>query len=65
MRIKIDPELCNGYGNCVMTAPDVFDLDNATNGAVVLAGHPTDADRIAVDEAIADCPTRAIRILED
>jgi ferredoxin len=48
-----------------MTAPEVFDLDNATNLAVVRAGRPVDDDRSAVEEAVADCPTRAIRLVED
>ncbi|MHA3700876.1 ferredoxin [Jatrophihabitans sp. YIM 134969] len=58
--VRIDEAVCNGYGNCVMAAPAVFDLDPATNIAVVLPGHPVEADEPAIDDAIADCPVQAI-----
>ena len=56
--IEVDEQACNGYGNCVITAPAVFDLDPDTNMAIVLES-PTDDD--AVLEAVADCPVYAIR----
>ncbi|MBB4689568.1 ferredoxin [Amycolatopsis jiangsuensis] len=58
--VEIDDKTCNGYGNCVVAAPDVFDLDPETNIAVLQPGHPTDEDDEAVEEAEADCPVRAI-----
>ena len=61
-RVEIDRETCNGYGNCVLAAPDVFDLDPDTNVAFVQDGHPVDADDSAVEEAEADCPVRAIKL---
>jgi ferredoxin len=60
--LHVDDEVCNGYGNCVIAAPEVFDLDPNTNIAVVLPGRPLEADSHAVEEAIADCPVRAIRV---
>jgi len=64
MRITIDTALCNGYGNCVITAPDVFDLDPTTDIAVVRDQNAADLDPDAVREAAADCPVRAIRLGE-
>jgi ferredoxin len=61
-RVDIDETTCNGYGNCVLAAPDVFDLDPETNVAVVLDGHPVDGDAAALEEAEADCPVRAITL---
>ncbi|QHE70769.1 ferredoxin [Rhodococcus sp. WAY2] len=61
-RIHIDTAACNGYGNCLVAAPDVFDLDPDTNIAFTRPGHPTDADQDTLREAEADCPVRAIRI---
>lgn len=40
----------------------MFDLDPATEMAVVLPGRPLDADSDAPVEAEADCPARAIRL---
>jgi len=59
--ISIDVGLCNGYGNCVVAAPEVFDLDPDTNIAFVIDGRPQDADNSVVQEAVADCPARAIK----
>jgi ferredoxin len=61
-RIDVDADLCSGYGNCVVAAPDVFDLDPGTNLAVVQEGRPLPTDDPALREAEADCPARAIRL---
>jgi ferredoxin len=61
-RVAIDEKTCNGYGNCVLAAPSVFDLDARTNVAVVLDGHPVDDDSEALEDAEADCPVRAITL---
>lgn len=63
-RVDIDETLCNGYGNCVVAAPEVFDLDAESNIAVVLPGHPVDDDGPALREAATDCPVRAIVLSE-
>lgn len=60
--IEIDTGVCNGYGNCVVAAPGVFDIDPDTNMAFVAAAVVPPERRAAVDEAAADCPVRAIRI---
>lgn len=65
VKIEIDRKLCNGYGNCIIAAPAVFDLEPDTNIAFVLDGHPTVADEFDVREAAADCPVQAIRIVEN
>ncbi|BBG00095.1 MULTISPECIES: ferredoxin [Pseudonocardia] len=61
-RVHIDETLCFGYGNCMVTAPEVFDLDADTSIAVVLPGRPVDEDGPALREAVADCPARAIAL---
>jgi ferredoxin len=60
----VDPEICSGYGNCVVAAPDVFTLDRETGIAALLPGRPAAGDEGAVAEAEADCPVRAIRLSE-
>jgi ferredoxin len=60
--VELDEGLCNGFGNCVVSAPDVFDLDPATNLAVVkISPVPADLADAAL-EAEADCPVRALRL---
>jgi ferredoxin len=58
--VTLDLDLCNGYGNCVIAAPDVFDLDPQTNLAVLKVPHPV--DEAAVQDAQLDCPVHAISI---
>lgn len=60
MRVTIDTERCCGYGNCVFAAPDIFDVDEATNLAFLKKTDFDDGDREGILDAVADCPTDAI-----
>ncbi|WP_287001440.1 MULTISPECIES: ferredoxin [Gordonia] len=62
IRVHIDTTACNGYGNCIVAAPKVFDIDPDTNIAHTVPGRPIDADADDVYEASADCPVQAIRV---
>jgi ferredoxin len=64
MELRIDRDGCNGYGNCVFAAPDVLDLNPETN-IVELVRAATDSDRAALIEAAADCPVRALTVVDD
>ena len=57
IRIEVDRDLCIGSGDCVDSAPAVFDLDD-DGKAVVLDpdGAPTDE----VVDAARNCPVTAI-----
>ena len=57
--IEIDRELCYGFGDCVSTAPGVFELD-AEEKAVVI--DPNGAPRDDLIEAASNCPVMAITI---
>ena len=55
--ITVDRALCIGSGDCVDTAPDVFQLDEEDKAVVV------DPDGAPVDDVIAaagNCPVGAI-----
>jgi ferredoxin len=60
--VELDETLCNGFGNCVVAAAEVFDLDPATNVAVITQNPVPDDLGDAVTDAEADCPMRAIRL---
>ena len=64
MRVRVDEQLCTGYGNCKMTAPEVYELDelgfNRTPEKVV----PKELEEQARAGA-AMCPEQAITIIED
>lgn len=58
----LDLNTCQGYANCVMVAPEVFDIDEETGVAVLLQETPDDSQLAAVEEAVRQCPTESIRI---
>jgi ferredoxin len=63
IRIEVNRETCNGYGNCVIAAEDIFDLDG--EGLVVLKQSEVgDEHEAAVQRAVYDCPTDSISIVE-
>jgi ferredoxin len=63
MKIHADLEKCQGFANCVMAAPDHFDL-NDESLVVVLRPDVEDEDRSDVEEAIRSCPAEAIWLSE-
>jgi ferredoxin len=59
IEITVDRALCIGSGDCVDTAPDVFQLDDEDKAVVV------DPDGATVDDVIqaaGNCPVSAIFI---
>jgi ferredoxin len=63
MHVTVDYDLCEGHGQCLLTAPDVFDIPDGAEQVVVLEPDPPEADRESVIRAAAMCPAQAIRIL--
>lgn len=63
-RVSIDPQVCQGYACCVMTAPEVFAMDDEVGKAIVTQPEPDDALRDLCEKAVRGCPTHAISITE-
>jgi ferredoxin len=60
IEVTVDRALCIGSGDCVDTAPNVFQLDEEDKAVVV------DPDGASVDEivqAAGNCPVSAIFVL--
>lgn len=62
MRIDVDYTLCEGHGQCLLAAPDVFDLPDGAEQVVVLNPDPPEQDRAAVVRAAAMCPAQALTV---
>jgi 3-phenylpropionate/trans-cinnamate dioxygenase ferredoxin reductase subunit len=59
LKITVNRDTCRGYGNCVLAASDIFELDD--DGLVVLLKQDVDEQqRGAVERAVYDCPTDSI-----
>ena len=62
IEVRIDRNLCVGFGDCVSAAPDAFALDE--EGTAILVS-PESTDRASLLEACASCPVDAITALDD
>lgn len=63
LAVKADLHVCQGYANCVMGAPDYFDLDD--DGVVLLLkAEVPESDRERVIEAARSCPVSALVVEE-
>lgn len=58
--VETDRDRCIGSGTCAFTAPGVFDVDDA--GRAVVVGPVVSGDE-RVRDAVAQCPTGALRLV--
>lgn len=61
MRVTVDRDLCQGHGVCESEAPEVFSVSK-TGELTIVDPNPPEAMRAAVAQAVAFCPTSALRI---
>jgi ferredoxin len=59
IEIDVDRDVCMGSGNCVFTAPGVFELDD---DSIARVADPEAAPEGAVLTAARQCPTHAITV---
>ena len=60
IKIEVDMDTCQSYGQCVFEAEDVFQLDD--NGKLQYSKEVSD-DRLAdIENAVDVCPMQAISI---
>jgi ferredoxin len=64
MKVIVDLDVCQAHGDCVVAAPDIFDLGEEDDVVTVLMPEPGDDLRAAAERAVQDCPVSAIRIEE-
>jgi ferredoxin len=64
VKIILDQEACMGYANCVIEAPELFDIDEETDKALVLVETPEGELQEAAREAVRVCPAVALRLEE-
>lgn len=62
MHITVDLDLCDGHGQCVFAAPNVFELDDV--GDLHYRPEPDESERARVQNAVRLCPVQAISIVE-
>ncbi len=62
MHVTVEEDLCEGHGQCLMAAPEVFDLPDGSERVVVLTADPPERLREAVVRATAMCPAQALHL---
>lgn len=65
MKIEIDQDTCVSAGQCVLSAPEVFDQRDDDGAVALLDATPPEAQHKAVHEAAQLCPTLAITLREN
>jgi ferredoxin len=64
MRVTVDQDKCVASGQCVLTAPDVFDQRDEDGIVVLLNPNPPEDRADDVRQAAAVCPALAIWVEE-
>ena len=60
MKVLVDMNLCQSHGECVVVAPDVFELGD--DDVLHWTEDVEEARRAEMEEAVEVCPMMAIRI---
>ncbi|WP_336214893.1 ferredoxin [Nonomuraea sp. LPB2021202275-12-8] len=63
MKVRIDPERCQGHGRCYDLAPELFSEDDEGYGLVRGDGMVPPDKQHTARLAVSNCPERAIEIL--
>jgi ferredoxin len=65
VRIRVDPDKCEGHARCYGLAPELFDVDDYGLSTAVGDGTvpPGLEDRARL--AVANCPEFAVEVIED
>lgn len=61
VRVVADLGACQGYANCLVTAPEAFDLSEEGK-VIVLHENLAALDQVLLADAVNSCPAAALRI---
>ena len=61
MKLHVDTDRCSGHGVCESLMPEVFEVGD--DGIVhLLTDDFGEEQRTGLEEAVAECPTQALRL---
>lgn len=63
MKITVDFDHCEVHGDCVVAAPEVFDIGDDDDVVQVLNDSPGEELRSKVETAVKMCPVAAIKLV--
>lgn len=62
MKVRIDPNLCQGHAMCALACPQLFQLSDEDGHAYVDDENVPAQFEEAVEQAVQSCPEGAIRV---
>lgn len=62
--VRADLSRCEGYGNCVMAAPDLMEIDDEQGVVVLLRTEIAESERDGAESAAGSCPVSALTVTE-
>jgi len=65
VKVQIDSERCQGHGRCYDLVPSLFGEDDEGYGQVLGDGAVPSGHEREARLAVANCPERAIELLEE
>ncbi|MDZ5621076.1 ferredoxin [Nocardioides sp. HM23] len=63
-KVLFEPGKCQGYANCLIEAPEIWDFDDSNDRAVLKVENPEPGLRSKAEASARCCPAQAIRIEE-
>ena len=64
MKVRVDADLCAGFGICIGISPEVFALHEDGYATVLVDVVPPELEDLML-QAVSQCPTQAISITDD
>jgi ferredoxin len=65
LRVRVDPDKCQGHNRCKALAPELFELDELGNARAAGDGRVPEALEEKAYLAKSNCPEFAIEIIEE
>ena len=65
VKVELDIDKCQGYANCLIEAPEIWDFEEATNKAVLIQQNPPEELRAKAESSARGCPAQAITVVVD
>jgi ferredoxin len=62
VKIEVDRDKCTSLGNCEALAPDFFEVGDEGD-LLVLRNEVEESERVIAEQAVAGCPTAALRLI--
>lgn len=64
MKVRVDAQICAGFGVCLGLSPKIFELHEDGYAVVRVGEVPRELENV-VRQAVSQCPSGAISVSED